>query len=88
MATDEPALHRRGTQVIPDAAPSGAVDLLRELHGDGLTVVFVEHIMAAVMALSQRLVVMHEGQVLVDGPPREVVEDPRVVEAYLGEEQA
>jgi branched-chain amino acid transport system ATP-binding protein len=64
------------------------IDLLRELHGDGLTVVFVEHIMAAVMALSQRLVVMHEGQVLVEGLPREVVEDPRVVEAYLGEEQA
>ena len=64
------------------------IDLLRQLHGDGLTVVFVEHIMAAVMALSQRLVVMHEGQVLVEGPPREVVEDPRVVEAYLGEEPA
>jgi len=64
------------------------IDLLRELHGDGLTVVFVEHIMAAVMALSQRLVVMHEGQVLVEGRPREVVEDPRVVEAYLGEEHA
>ena len=44
--------------------------------------------MAAVMALSQRLVVMHEGQVLTEGPPREVVEDPRVVEAYLGEEPA
>jgi len=64
------------------------IDLLRQLHGEGLTVVFVEHIMAAVMALSQRLVVMHEGQVLVEGPPREVVEDPRVVEAYLGEEPA
>ena len=52
------------------------IDLLRQLHGDGLTVVFVEHIMAAVMALSERLVVMHEGQVLAEGPPREVVEDP------------
>lgn len=64
------------------------IDLLRELHGDGQTVIFVEHIMTAVMALSERLVVMHEGQVLVEGPPREVVEDPRVVEAYLGEEPA
>lgn len=64
------------------------IDLLRELHGDGQTVIFVEHIMTAVMALSERLVVMHEGQVLVEGLPREVVEDPRVVEAYLGEEPA
>ena len=64
------------------------IELLREVHSDGLTVMFVEHIMAAVMALSERLVVMHEGAVLMDGPPREVVEDPRVVEAYLGEEPA
>ena len=49
---------------------------------------FVEHIMAAVMALSERLVVMHEGPVLALGTPHEVVEDPRVVEAYLGEEPA
>ena len=64
------------------------IDLLRDLHADGLTVIFVEHIMAAVMALSERLVVMHEGRVLVEGPPREVVQDARVVEAYLGEEPA
>lgn len=64
------------------------IELLRELHADGLTVMFVEHIMAAVMALSERLVVMHEGAVLTEGPPREVVEDKRVVEAYLGEEPA
>ena len=64
------------------------IDLLRNLHADGLTVIFVEHIMAAVMALSERLVVMHEGRVLVEGPPREVVQDARVVEAYLGEEPA
>ena len=64
------------------------IELLRDLHADGLTVIFVEHIMAAVMALSERLVVMHEGRVLVEGPPRDVVQDARVVEAYLGEEPA
>lgn len=63
------------------------IELLRTLHGEGQTVLFVEHIMAAVMALSERLVVMHEGAVLTSGDPRTVIEDSRVVEAYLGEEK-
>ncbi|MET4049601.1 MULTISPECIES: ABC transporter ATP-binding protein [unclassified Rhodococcus (in: high G+C Gram-positive bacteria)] len=63
------------------------IELLRTLHDEGQTVLFVEHIMAAVMALSERLVVMHEGAVLTSGNPRTVIEDSRVVEAYLGEEK-
>ena len=62
------------------------IELLRELHGDGLTVLYVEHIMAAVMALSRELLVMHEGRPLALGEPQQVIKDPRVVEAYLGEE--
>jgi len=49
---------------------------------------FVEHIMAAVMALSERLLVMAEGRELALGDPQEVIRDPRVVEAYLGEDYA
>jgi branched-chain amino acid transport system ATP-binding protein len=64
------------------------IDLLRDLHGDGLTVMFVEHIMAAVLALSQRLLVMHEGAEIALGDPRNVIEDPAVIEAYLGEDYA
>ncbi|OZE36253.1 MULTISPECIES: ABC transporter ATP-binding protein [unclassified Rhodococcus (in: high G+C Gram-positive bacteria)] len=63
------------------------IELLRTVHQQGQTVFFVEHIMAAVMALSERLVVMHEGAVLTSGDPRTVVADDRVVEAYLGEEK-
>lgn len=62
------------------------IELLRTVHSQGQTVLFVEHIMAAVMALSERLVVMHEGALLAAGEPRTVIGDPRVVEAYLGEE--
>jgi branched-chain amino acid transport system ATP-binding protein len=62
------------------------IDLLRDLHADGLTVMFVEHIMAAVMALSERLVVMHDGRVLTQGVPAEVIAEPQVIEAYLGED--
>ncbi|WP_032393203.1 ABC transporter ATP-binding protein [Rhodococcoides fascians] len=63
------------------------IELLRSVHQQGQTVMFVEHIMAAVMALSERLVVMHEGAVLTSGDPRTVVADERVVGAYLGEEK-
>ncbi len=62
------------------------IDLLRGLRDDGMTIVFIEHIMAAVMALSDRVVVLHEGEVLAEGSPDQVTADPRVVEAYLGEE--
>ncbi|WP_423058865.1 ABC transporter ATP-binding protein [Brevibacterium linens] len=64
------------------------IDLLREIHASGITIMFVEHIMAAVMALSDRLLVMHEGQKLALGEPKQVIEDPTVIEAYLGEEYA
>jgi branched-chain amino acid transport system ATP-binding protein len=62
------------------------IELLRDLHSDGLTVMFIEHIMAAVLALSERLLVMHEGAQLALGDPQEVTQDPAVVEAYLGED--
>jgi branched-chain amino acid transport system ATP-binding protein len=64
------------------------IELLRDLHSDGLTVMFIEHIMAAVLALSERLLVMHEGAQLALGDPHEVTQDPAVVEAYLGEDYA
>lgn len=64
------------------------IELLREIHADGVTVMFVEHIMAAVLALSERLLVMAEGRELALGDPQEVIRDPRVIEAYLGEDYA
>ncbi|MDH6238111.1 ABC transporter ATP-binding protein [Cryobacterium sp. CG_9.6] len=64
------------------------IELLRDIHREGVTVMFVEHIMAAVMALSQRLLVMHEGQQLALGDPASVIQDTRVVDAYLGEDYA
>jgi branched-chain amino acid transport system ATP-binding protein len=61
-----------------------AIDLIRNLHGRGLTLVIVEHVMEVIMALAGRVVVMDEGKVIATGTPREVVADARVAEAYLG----
>lgn len=63
------------------------MDLLEALRReDGVTLVFVEHIMAAVMRLSDSVLVLDQGRVLTSGSPQEVTRDPRVIEAYLGEE--
>jgi branched-chain amino acid transport system ATP-binding protein len=63
------------------------MDLLEHLRNEeGITLVFVEHIMAAVMRLSDSVLVLDLGAVLTTGSPEEVTRDPRVIEAYLGEE--
>ncbi len=62
------------------------IDLLGTLRGEGVTLLFIEHIMPAVMTLSDRVLVLHEGKPLAEGTPHEVTSNPRVVQAYLGEE--
>ncbi|WP_430397647.1 ABC transporter ATP-binding protein [Ferrovibrio sp.] len=54
----------------------------------GLTILLIEHVMRAVMALSQQVVVLHHGEVIARGEPEAVVRDPAVLECYLGEEAA
>jgi branched-chain amino acid transport system ATP-binding protein len=64
------------------------LDLVRELHAGGLSLLVIEHIMAVIMPLSQRVVVLHHGEKLAEGPPAAVARDRRVIDAYLGEEFA
>ena len=63
------------------------VSVFRELNrADGLTIVLIEHVMRAVMALAQQVVVLHHGEIIARGAPEQVVRDPAVLECYLGEE--
>jgi branched-chain amino acid transport system ATP-binding protein len=64
----------------------GIIDLIRRLHADGLTLIVIEHIMAAMMRLAQRIVMLHHGEKIAEGTPREIAADRRVIDAYLGEE--
>jgi len=61
-----------------------AVALVRKLQTRGLTIVIVEHVMRAIMAVARHIVVLDHGQKIAEGTPREIVENPEVIRAYLG----
>lgn len=60
------------------------IELIARIAGGGMTVVMIEHVMRAVMALASRMLVLHHGQKLAEGSPSAVLRDERVVEVYLG----
>jgi branched-chain amino acid transport system ATP-binding protein len=67
-------------RTIPDL-----VRLVRDIHAGGLTLLVIEHNMRVLTAVAQRIIALHLGEVIADGPPDAVARDRRVVEAYLGQ---
>jgi branched-chain amino acid transport system ATP-binding protein len=66
----------------------GALDLIRRIAGSGVTILIIEHLMKVVLSVAQRVLVLHHGQLIAEGPAQQIVSDPRVIEAYLGQKYA
>jgi branched-chain amino acid transport system ATP-binding protein len=65
-----------------------ALELLRQLRKSrSLSIIVIEHVMKALMQLSERIIVLHDGLKVMEGLPAEVANDPRVIKAYLGEKR-
>jgi branched-chain amino acid transport system ATP-binding protein len=65
-----------------------ATKLIHQLAADGITVVMIEHLMKVVLNVCTRIIVLHNGQLIADGVPRDVIKNPAVVDAYLGQQYA
>jgi branched-chain amino acid transport system ATP-binding protein len=62
-----------------------AVQLIKNLREQGLTIFWIEHIMRAIMTVADRIIVLHHGEKIAEGTPREIANDSKVIDAYLGE---
>jgi len=66
----------------------GALRLIRQIAERGVTILIIEHLMKVVLSLASRVLVLHHGQLIAEGSAHDIVQDKRVIEAYLGEKFA
>jgi branched-chain amino acid transport system ATP-binding protein len=69
---------------LTEAEADELVAMIKQLHGSGIAIVWIEHIVHVLVQVIGRLVCMDTGQVIADGDPKSVMSDARVVDAYLG----
>jgi branched-chain amino acid transport system ATP-binding protein len=82
LLLDEVMAGLRHTEIDP------SLELIHGLKAEGITIIAVEHVMKAILSISDRVMVLHHGRLLTTGKPRDVLSDDRVIEAYLGQRYA
>lgn len=74
-------------EVIGGLTPTEAnemIEIIKRIREKGVSVIMIEHVMKAVMSVSDRMIVLNYGEILAKGTPKEIAENPSVIEAYLG----